>query len=256
MGMFTNYIKVGRTASPEKFLKAFQKADYSSDIGNLIAGALEAFGAGHPGNIQTALARAPLERYPHLLLAPEILNRLPEKYGDKTKDINIALAEIPAEKKKEFLNAALHTALMRKIGDKAFYALLLEAGADAAAPVGGHASAMLVTAACSKQPIDVIRLLHDNGASFDDALMTMHCQNRAIADIERLEFFQKSITGKAPEPPAPAASPADALTERELLALILEQVMEITKRLPPTQPAPETAPQPQAKAPRKRYPSL
>ncbi len=263
MGIFKDYFKIGQTVTPDQFLTTYkskaQNNEYSNNARDMIAGALKAFGEGHPANVQAALAHVEeLQSYNYTNMATRILHQLPERYGDKLKDLEMAIAEVPEKDRKDFLSKALYAAVNYRIGDDRFCELLLEAGADANYAVGGHAGIMLVVAACNQQSMNVIKLLHEHGASFEDALMTMHCQNRKTDDIERLKFFQQKLTGVAEQKPASLAAP-DLQSDdvRVLLAEILEQMKEITKRLPPL-PEEQNNAKPQIKKPDvgKGYPKL
>ncbi len=264
MGIFKDYFKIGKTAPPEEFLKTYKSkaknTDYNNNASDMIAGALKAFGEGQPTNVQAILSHVQeLESYNYSNMATRVLSQLPEKFGGKDKDLEMALAELPEKDRKDFLSKALYTAVNYRIGDDKFCELLLKAGEDANYAVGGHAGIMLVVATCNQQSMNVIKLLHEHGASFDDALMTMHCQNRRNDDIERLKFFQQKLTGAAEQKPAGLASP-DLQSDdvRVLLAEILEQMKEITKRLPPLPEDQQDAAQPKIKKPDvgKGYPKL
>ncbi len=273
MGIFKDYSDIGKNGPSEKFLKVYkdkaQYHTYSTKAYNMINGAIAAFYEGRPENVQAAMANEKsIRSYNYWQLAPNVLFKITEKTNEKLANINLAVAKIPEQDRKEFLSTALNNAFGNNIGNEVFYSTMLQAGADANASIDGHAGALLVTAACNKQPISVIKLLYDNGASFDDALTTMHSQGHETADIDRLKFFEEKVTGSKPAPakaepavqPIPVAVTQDA-DVRELLVLILEQMTEITKRLPPPpaeQPvANTTQPQP-AKAPqgKKSYPAV
>ena len=139
-------------------------------------GALHAFREKRPENIQTLLLHADTIRDGHYYPNPvhAILIDLSETSADKVADIKLALAKFPEEDRKELLNKTLNNAIWGQAGGEAFYALLLQAGADANAGIDGYAGIILARAVFRNHSLSVIKLLVDNGASFKDALTTMY----------------------------------------------------------------------------------
>jgi hypothetical protein len=242
MGILKNDFDIGNNGTEEKFVKKLGKTyTYASESRKnklLIGGAVQAFLQGRPENIQAALLhRTKTAGYlPYHNTTADILFDLSEKSTNKLDDITLALAKIPEDERKAVLNKVLHDALGEIIGGEPFFSLLLEAGADANAVIDGHPGMLIVRAIDANHPISVIKLLHDSGASFDDARTTMHGKGRDSADIATLDHYQKVLTGKTPDAETDQPAPEEADT-RELLRAILAELKEITRRLPPAEPA-------------------
>jgi len=278
----SKYKKFGKDGTTDQFLETLEKVAARNSywdgkpedkVNILMDAALEAFFEGHPENIQTALQNFKTITFskiyrdiscsyrddPAFYFITSTLYKLAEKSDDKLADITLALAKIPAEDRERLLNKALNTAIYKGIGEKSFFSLLLQSGADANARIDGQPGALLVTAVCSGHPTyvakSIVKLLHDNGASFDDAFTTMDHQNRTANNIKSLKIFQEQIAGKPAAAEAPPSSPVteEALlkvleamqqTQEEMRREIAELRQELTERLPP--PA-ELASQPQKK---------
>ncbi len=62
---------------------------------------------------------------------------------------------------------------------------MLKAGAEANGDVNGQ-SGLLATAVSSAAPVAFIKLLHESGADFDEALATLHDRGAKTEDVDRL----------------------------------------------------------------------
>src|ERR1035437_9715067 len=122
MGIFKkDYSDIGKNGTVEEFLSELKKEmDYSynnrAKNENLINGALLAFRAGSPENIQTALLNEKSYSAYYSRPVPSILLKLTEGCTDKLAIIDSALAKIPAQDKKEVLSEALSEAIRNGIG--------------------------------------------------------------------------------------------------------------------------------------------
>jgi hypothetical protein len=233
MGLFKSkkgYANIGKKSPADKFLEAFRKVANSNPAKSqaLLDGALQSFHEGRPENIQALILNADLDSfYNHTRY---ILFRMSEKSDDKLADIKLALAKIPEEARENFLSKVLHSAILYKTdlyvtGREPFYSLLLQAGADANAPINGCAGAILAKAVSCHHPISVIKLLHDNGASFKDALTTMYNGDYSADSKDTLKHYQQELEDK------PATSEAAPSAAEEALRQMLEQVGELTERV-------------------------
>jgi hypothetical protein len=233
--MFKNYFSIGKKRSPDKLLKALcstKSVDWETKSKNdsLLDGAVEAFHEGRPENIQKAFLNAEsIKNWHYRYPALTILQKVAAKSNDKATDINRTIALIPEHDREAILSKALNDAVRKGIGGETFYALLLEAGADANAKIDGYAGAILATAASNKVPISVIELLVNKGASFKDACTTMHSLNYDPASINNLKHFEKQITGGAAE----EADVSDILREMQEQIRVLTEKLEQCQHLPP-----------------------
>lgn len=244
MGLFKSkpsYYEIGRYGTPEQFAQLLQNSKanpggyYETDRRDLVDGALRAFHEGRPENIQMVVANPEAvksQRYHYVV--PGVLLKLTEGSSDKLAVIIRALEKVPAEDQQKTLNNALNEALMYGIGDEPFFAALLKSGANANVKVGGYAGGLLAAAACYKHPVSVIKLLHDNGASFEDALHGMHLRGHQTPDIDRLKHYQEKVTGKPAVAAEAACQPGMDKALVALLETVLhmqEQLVELTKKV-------------------------
>jgi len=276
MGLFKskpNYSEIGRNGTTDQFSQAIAKKKtdpgyyYDADTRDLVDGAILAFREGRTANVQTALANAEaLKSYHYRQPVPAILLKLSEGRDDKQAAISLALETFSADEKQKLVNDALNDAIVNGIGGEPFFALLLESGAQANAEINGHAGNILVSATHYKSPISVIKLLHEKGASFDDALDTMHSRGYQTADIDRLKHYQERMVGKpatAGEASCPPSMDQAMQKVLETMMHMQDQITELTEKLDRlTAPVPaanenqpekgKTAPKP----PAKKYPGV
>jgi hypothetical protein len=240
-----NYYDIGKDGSADKFFEGFLKA-LSSDsaqanAGTLVDGAVQALREGRPDNIQTAFLneRTLKNSQSHTYPSVYILLKLTEGSHDKPAAVKLALEKLPEDEREDLLNNALYYAVNHNIGGERFFSLLLESGAKANAKIDGHAGSILVTAMMRQSPLSVIKLLHDKGASFDDALTAMEIRGYNKTFAKKLEFYREKVEGKpaVTEGQLAAAEAIHAATEEALPTLIgvmqqmMEQVADLTERV-------------------------
>lgn len=234
MDLFKDYYDIGKNNSAGKFLSELKKVkSYYVDTQNknkqLIDGALFSFYQGRPENIQTAILNAKdidSRHYPNLV--PVVLCEISKNSSDKIHDIALALAKIPEHDRQDFLNKVLSDALLNNVGGEPFFVALLNAGADAKADINGHAG-LLATAVSCAAPFSFIKLLHDSGASFEDALATLHSRGSKTEDVGRLEYYRKKIgTGSAETTTCSPVMEEGMISMLETLQQIQEQIADLT----------------------------
>jgi hypothetical protein len=237
MDLFKDYYDIGKNSASGKFLSELKKAkSYYLDTQNknkeLIDGALLAFYQGRPENIQTALSNAKdINDRHHPNLVPAVLCEITKNSSDKIHAVNLALAKVPAQDRQDILNQALNEALAHNVGGETFFVALLNAGAEAKADING-AAGLLATAVSAAAPLSFIKLLHDSGASFEDALATLHSRGSKTEDIDRLEYYKKQIAAGADE--TATCSPHMELgmvRVLETLQQIQEQIADLTSQV-------------------------
>jgi len=207
-----------------------------SEQRELQKGAVQAFKKGRPGNVQAILSH--LEdfdlRYSHGYIVKVSHKVLSEITKEKEQDdaiaaIHTALANTSGQQKQKILNDSLLLCMDKDIWSdntwkEDLVAPLLAAGADA-----NQGGKVLAAAVKKDQPPFIIQQLHDNGASFDDALAYMMPSDDYNArDIKNMTFYNNAakaeqalaqmketaaeLTGKQP----PAADPQPQRASREL----------------------------------------
>ncbi len=272
MGIFgkkIDYVAVGKTGTTDEFLAAYnkRKKDYYDNYNknaDLTEGAIEAFHAGRPENIQ---ARVFNEK--NISELASLLLDVTRNSENKLRDLNLALAIRPEKDKQLTIDQMFRQAVESNIGGEPFFSLLIQTGADANAQIPGMSKdSLLAKAIQRKAELPVIQLLYDHGASFDDALMAMHRgYNYKSEDIERLKFFQEKIEG-APATVAatkrPAVEDSDvSKTLNELkeqisdltgvVVILAEEVKSLKSSTPPVETQPKNNPAPPVK---KSYPAV
>jgi hypothetical protein len=143
-----HYYQIGKSSSADKLLQALHQAKTGDTQDALVNGAIQAFRENRPENVQTVLlyVKEINDHFYPPKLASSTLFDVSEGSADKLASINLALAKLPENEKKEVLNKALYDALQGrhdKTSEKPFLALLLEAGADANAPINDDKGRML-----------------------------------------------------------------------------------------------------------------
>ena len=213
----TNYFDIGRNATADEFLRAFQKVagfrtwnSAYTKTNALINGAIEAFHAGSPENIQTLLQRADVIKVGKDMgyfwsIVDYTLYQLSEKRLTTKADIALALARVPVQEKSALLNRAL------------------------------------VRAIDWERSPSFIKLLYESGASFDAALSIMHAEKCHTSSIGMMMFYQETLAGK----------PAVIEVQPDILLQIQQQLKELTARVddlanglksPASAPAKKTSP--------------
>ncbi|MBU6475133.1 MAG: hypothetical protein KGQ70_04135, partial [Alphaproteobacteria bacterium] len=156
---------------------------------------------------------------------------------DKTAVILLAIEKIPDDKRRAFLDKTLSDLFSTNEYqcEEPFIAALISAGADANAVVHGAPGMPLAWAVTSGYPQAIVRLLHDHGASFEDALLRIQTRtywdegNRRELAVHKLKAYREAITG------APAGEESELRQEiAQLRAEIAALREEITRRLPVT----------------------
>ncbi len=231
MTIESKYKSIGKNEPTDKFLKSFEKAAgsmfWSSSLDKINAlanGAIEAFHAGHPENIQTLLLETKdIDFKTHgsdyvSYFAPNTLFGVLKNSSDQKADIELALAKISGKDRQDLLNRTLSKALGYSYAGDILVTALLDAGAEASAQA-------LTSAACNCPPTTV-KILYERGASFDGAVELM--SGYSAADRERLKFYQKTMTGGSDV----TEEKPDALQEiREQLKALTECVIALTEEV-------------------------
>ena len=139
----TDYAAIGKNGTPDQCLQAFNKASGShlptsrGKTESLAAGAVEAFDAGRPENIQTLLSDS--KDYDADFLATT-LYKLLERSDDQAAVMELAFAKTSERVKKAVLDKVLVRALENDdLLEESFVAILLKSGADANITVDGYA---------------------------------------------------------------------------------------------------------------------
>jgi hypothetical protein len=244
---------IGKTGSAEKFLKKLKSTKsygYQTQAKNdaLLKGAAEAFHEGRPENIQIAMSNAQSlgDRGWGILydFRCSIFSILLKGRNDQAADIDLALEKLSPQDRKKLLNSTLHDAVSL-VGQEDLIPILLNAGADANARIKNNQGDILVAAATRGATFPVIKLLHEHGASFDDALNTMSTGSYTLENIEKLKLVRTRLRAQPESETKPTTSaPTDIQDLRDKMERLQEQVDLITKRLPPLQEAPSTPPPP------------
>jgi len=250
----------GKEKSPEEFLEAYRKyqhAEYSIKPNRLVAGAVEAFREGKTENLQMLFTDISLlyHRYRDIR-SVSVFQQLTEglEQDSAAALIGLVLTKASDETKQEILDQTLY----QGIRNEKLCAALITAGANPGAEIDGDVGFILISAASRGAPISTVKLLHDNGASFEDALTTAYVKGYNSETRERLEFFRNKLEGK-PQPakevlPPALTEKANAVFERaedpEIKDLLRQILAVLDERLPP---AAENKP---AATSRRLYPRL
>jgi len=210
------FFDVGKGDSSEDFLRILKAAAPASQLNvitELYDGAAQAFREGRPGNIQTAFLNEELTQWYDIGPTAQLLLKISEEADDKLAAIALAFEKIPAPDRPGKLNKLLNQAIDKNVGDKSFYALLLDAGAEADA-FSGH---LLVTAAGSANPVPAIKLLLERGASLDDARESAGRRPHTESHIAAwLTFYEEKI--------------ARETAAEKIMGQMREQIAELTER--------------------------
>ena len=202
-----DYFNIGKNGAVADVQKAFAKPkDGCVSQEKLYLGAAEAFHEGRPENIQAILADRdnphwiPKERFVFVVICHLVKGR-----DDPFNMIMLALEKFSTAQKQEALNGFLYQAFTTRSLQGADAEALVEAllKADTDVSLAGDASAISRTMA---QAIHIghstrlIKLLHENGAQFDEArdLICSRGYNEAdiSGDLDRLNALQEEITGE------------------------------------------------------------
>lgn len=214
----TDYAEIGKTAAADEFSQAFRKAS-SRKKQRLIKGAVEAFRAGHPENIQEALSESLAINSD---VATAMLRQLSEGKDDKAAVIDIAFAKATERSKKTELTRVLRESVCFKQAEESFVAALLKCGADANAEQNGLAGYLLALAVYANQSQSIGDILFENGASVEGALRRADKNGYDRSKIRILEGYQAKAAAKQ------AAPDADT---RELVLQVQEEVRVLAKKV-------------------------
>ena len=235
---------LARNGTADQFLQAFKKEIGADGLGFrpstptdrvalLMQGAIEAFCEGRPESIQVLFQNLKTIKFGKLFrgnhrydLFKQALFTLSEKYNDRQAAIPLALAKVPEQDRQEILDSALYDSVRWDFGGESFLALLLQSGADANATVDGSAGSILACAARMRSP-GVIKLLHENGASFEDAILALQANKEKWAkkNIDSLRFYQQALEGK------PATAQTGDEDIRDILRQIQQQISDLTVKV-------------------------
>ncbi len=183
----------------------------------LLDGALRSFQQGSPEKLHLVLTEfSSTFGGPSAILFQALAQR-----KDPNTDLQRVLqGGVPGSGKQAFLDSSLAHAV-RQNAPRVIEALL-NAGADANQKSStGFPGQLLLVASRVGAAASTVKLLHDNGASFDDAIFMLRAQDGQKSDIEKLQFYQEKITGK------PAETDLNGKMQA-LLAEMLEMKREIT----------------------------
>jgi hypothetical protein len=107
--------------------------------------------------------------------------------------------------------------------------------------IDGNPGGILVAAVHNTCPVSSIKFLHDNGASFRDAMTTMHSRGYDQEDIGRLAFFEKELAGppdrQAPkaaaehQPPAVTGTDGILRAHAEIIRQMQENQRDLTEQV-------------------------
>ncbi len=230
----STYKDIGQSGTDEQLQKAFNKlADghlytaTNNRVQALIDGAVEAFYAGRPENIQKLFQDGRVLGVSFYYDPAYVLNKISEKGDDKAAGITLALENISEEEKKKVLGKALLGAIdWREHSTESFVGALLKAGADPNADINSGNENILAYAVVNNRPVPVIQLLSDNGADFDKALMFMHSKGYDSKYIDKLKFFEEKMR----VPATPVAQPED-MDIRDALKDIRQQLSVLTEKV-------------------------
>lgn len=183
----------------------------------LLDGALKSFRQGSPEKLALVMTE-----YAAFFGAPSAtLYRAMLQGDDAGAALKLALQSGVAGKDKQaFLDASLAYAVSQN--SPAIIGALLDEGADANQKnYRGFAGHLLWQAALQGAAPDTVKLLHDKGASFDDAVFMLRALNGSKEEIAKLQHYQEKVTGKTAE------SGLEGKLEA-VLAEMLEMKREIT----------------------------
>jgi hypothetical protein len=204
----TKYAKIGRDGTVDKFVEAFERVanphwsyETAREKRKILADeAVRAFHEEHPEKVQVMLAANPARfkrgDYYHAFVA-DVLYKISEKNEDRLADINLALASVPEENRKEILSRVLYDAVCdREMCKEPFVDVLLKAGTDPDAVVDGQAGHILFKAIQCCRPEPVIKLLADGGASFEAALTLSQTRDYYKKDVGSILLYQEKFAKK------------------------------------------------------------
>ncbi len=218
-----------------------------SDQRELQNGAIEAFKEGRTDNLQCILANpAKFMVCDHSSFYPvdsekifdQLIKGVTTGSDDQATIITLAMDKFPEQSKQACLDGSLLRAVTDHYYGDDLVAALLKAGAGANAEVQGFKGFVLAKAIESVRMVPTIELLYKAGANFDDALFCIQANKWDEANIRSLKAYREKVTGK----------PSTIEVAPEVLQQLLDQVAEITKRLPP-------APTPVKSVEQKRFPT-
>lgn len=247
-----HYIKVGENGDPQKVVHAFRrhkpyKYQDEAKNGGLLEGAVKAFHAGRPANLQALFKESDsldATGFPNVIL--QAIALLAKDGLDPVADVEQALGSLSAQERQALLDQQLVNALPNDTyGTQETLRLLLDCGADINATIDGFPAMPLVTAVAASLPLPTVAFLYENGADFEEALTTMITKGYDAQHVDRLKFYREKLGDAAAPAVAPAQEPAASVAApsaapasdevRDLLREILQEMKEITRRLPPPQ---------------------
>lgn len=228
-----DFFNLGKNGTPDEFQPALSKAFAKYDVEaqkELRRGAIEAFNEGRHENFQSLLLDLHKSQW---LSSIGTLDRLIKENDNPSSAINLALDKMSAQEKQKFLDDTLYKIVNDDpvSGDENLVAALLQAGANANAESHGSGGRILACATTYAHPPGVIKLLYENGATFEEALLRIRTRpywdDKRELCIERLKAYQEAVTGE----------PATSETKmQQTIDLLRQQVEELTERLPPEKP--------------------
>ncbi len=229
----SKYAEIGKSGTQEQLRDAFGRVADSAGLfwesaqkkeNALVEGAVQAFLEGHRESVNTVLSNpAILTKDQYKDFAFTVLGEIAARSGDKLNDMNLALAGVAEGDRQKVLDGALYRETRFSGGTESFIDLLLQAGADPNAEIDSQkAGYILVSAVYNDKPESFIKLLHDHGARFEDALQLMRLGNFHPEYIRRMEAYQEKFDVK----PAAAESAAEVQSEILLRMDRMEQRME------------------------------
>lgn len=195
-----------------------QYAMHGKARGALLDGALRSFQQGSPEKLNLVLTEfAPIFGPPTAILFKAMYQS-----DAPANALQLALqAGVHGPDKQAFLDNVLAYAVSQNA--PRVIEALVNAGADAnQKSYSGFPGHLLLAAARNGAATSTVKFLHDNGASFDDAIFMLRAQDGLKSDIEKLQVYQEKITGK----PAPETDVNGKM--QALLAEMLEMKREIT----------------------------
>jgi cell division protein ZapA (FtsZ GTPase activity inhibitor) len=209
MRIFRDYSNIGKEGTPEQIMRTFNKIkDFRflstpDNLDYLFKGALEAFDAGRPENVQTFMQNLSeiepgidFRRNNFAYFVSTILYSLSEKAEHKEDVIDLAMAKVSEEDKKRVLNHALGWSVVYYSGTP-FIETLLRSGAQANAEIHGSTGYILAMASKFCDPATV-ETMYKNGASFDEALLYIVRSGYSAEEKQKLKsklkFYKETMT--------------------------------------------------------------
>lgn len=222
--------EIGLNGTEEEFRAAVRATGYSDKAvrKSLYDGALKAFEEGRPDNLLVMLSEfsdavaSALNEHRERESVYAVLRSLSAKATDPAATVMKLLEKMPGEERQSTLDGALAEALYNKRGEN-LLTTFIKAGARAEQKdTRGWEGALLIKAAEMQAPVSVLKILHDAGASFEKALLTMRIGGESESAIDRLYIYREQVTGE------PAPEKQQALDTKAVLEEIRQLRAEIT----------------------------